>query len=126
MNRKLVLKHIGKGMAVHPGTLVLHDEDTGLVIAGQKEVTIDNVNNIVTVKFFLDGQMLKVETASSNTVVGIDFKHITASQADSLKESEKLILLGQGWYRDSRGGMWPPQAVDLDGSSDQPLKDREG
>ena len=84
MNRKLVLKHIGKGMALHPGTLELHDEDTGLVTAGQKEVTIDNVNNIVTVKFFLDGQMLKVhsddQTTNTQTTVGTNSKATNHTQ----------------------------------------------
>lgn len=35
--------------------------------------------------------------------------------AKDLTESEKIKLLDMGWYRDSKGGMWPPTKGDIIG-----------
>lgn len=33
--------------------------------------------------------------------------------AKDLTESEKIKLVDMGWYRDSKGGMWPPTKGDI-------------
>lgn len=115
-----------KNVTMCQGTKVLLDN--GEYLAGVSKITlvaeVDKVwKAIIEVTPTNQGQ---IDAVLAELKVKKSHEGLSTKEANNLDESGKVELISLGWYRDSRGTMWPPQAVDWDGSSDQPLKDREG